>query len=131
MTVVVTNVGQEYAVDHMIDKTGAQTTRAEYVGWGTGATTPVVTGTDISTAATEARTLATVSKTGAGSTAKLQAVATITADGSKTITNAGLFTTAGSGSPPSGGSLVVWGDHAGVAVLLNDAIQYTITIDPS
>ena len=128
MAVVLTETGEEFVVDKL---TETVQTKPEYVGWGTGATVPIKAATDISTAATEARVLSTTSKTGSLATAKFQAVATITAAGSKTITNAGLFTTAGTGSPPTGGSLIVWGDHTGVAVVANDQIQYTFTLDPA
>jgi hypothetical protein len=127
-TVVLTETGEEYVVDKL---TETVQTKPEYVGWGTGATVPVKTGTDISTAATESRVLCTTSKTGTLATAKYQAVGTITAGGAKTITNAGLFTTAGSGNPPTGGSLIVWGDHTGVVLATNDQIQYTFTLDPA
>jgi hypothetical protein len=126
--VVLTETGEEWTVDKLNESVQ---TKAEYVGWGTGATVPTKGGTDISTPATEARVLGTSSKTGSLATAKLQVVATITANGTKTITNAGLFTTAGTGSPPSGGSLIVWGDHTGVALNANDQIQYTFTLDPA
>lgn len=128
MATVLTNVGEEFVVDKLNESVQ---TKAEYIGWGTGAGSPAKSGTDISTAATEARVLATTSKTGTGATAVYQAVGTITANGTKTITNAGLFTTAGTGSPPTGGSLIVWGDHTGVALVLNDQIQYTFTLDPA
>lgn len=128
MTVVLTNVGEEWTVDKI---TETVQTKPEYIGWGTGATTPVKTGTDISTPANEARVLATTSKTGTGSTAKYQAVGTLTSASAQTITNAGLFTTAGTGTPPSGGSLIVWGDHTGVVLAINDQVQYTFTLDPS
>ncbi len=126
--VVLTETGEEHTVDKLNETVQ---TKAEYVGWGTGATVPTKSGTDISTAATEARVLCTTSKTGSLATAKYQAVGTITANGTKTITNAGLFTTAGSGSPPTGGSLIVWGDHTGVVLAINDQIQYTFTLDPA
>jgi len=106
-------------------------TKPEYVGWGTGAGTAAKGDTDLFTTANEARVLTTTSKTGTGSTAKFQAVGTITSASGQTITNAGLFTTAGTGTPPTGGSLIVKGDHTGVALLTNDQIQYTFTLDPA
>ena len=126
--VVLTNVGEEFVVDKL---TETVQTKPEYCGWGTGAGTSAKADTDLFTPANEARVLATTSKQSTGSTAKYQAVATITSLSGQTITNAGLFTTAGSGTPPSGGSLIVKGDHTGVALLTNDQIQYTFTLDPS
>ena len=54
---------------------------------------------------------------------KLRWVGTITANGSKTITNAGILTAS------SGGTLVIHGDHTGQAVVLNDKIEYTIELE--
>jgi hypothetical protein len=126
--VVLTNAGEEFVVDKL---TETVQTKPEYVGWGTGAGTAAKADTDLFTPAAEARVLTTTSKTGSGSTAKYQAVGTITSASGQTITNAGLFTTAGSGSAPSGGTLIVKGDHTGVALLTNDQIQYTFTLDPA
>jgi hypothetical protein len=126
--VVLTNGGEEWVVDKINETVQ---TKPEYVGWGTGAGTSAKSDTDLFTPATEARVLGTTSKQGTGSSAKYQVIATLTADGSKTITNAGLFTSAGTGSPPSGGLLIIKGDHTGVALLLNDQIAYTWTLDPS
>lgn len=120
--VVVTNAGEEWTVDKF---TETVQTKPEYVGWGTGAGTAAKADTDLFTPASEARVLATTSKTGTGATAKYQAIATLTADAAKTITNAGLFTAS------TAGMLVVKGDHAGVALALGDKIEYTFTIDPS
>lgn len=128
MATVITNAGEEFVVDKLNE---VVQTEPEYVGWGTGAGTAAKADTDLFTPATEARVLTVTSKTGSGATAKYQAVGTITADAGKSITNAGLFTTAGSGSPPSGGSLIIKGDHSTTALLLGDKIEYTITIDPA
>ena len=49
-------------------------------------------------------------------------MATITADGTKTITNAGVLTAT------SGGTLIVKGDFTGIALAANDAIEFTITL---
>jgi hypothetical protein len=126
--IVLTNVGEEYIVDKL---TETVQTKPEYVGWGTGGVASTKADTDLSVTANEARVLATTSKTGSGSTAKYQAVATMTSASAQTITNAGLFTAAGSGSPPTGASLIVHGDHTGVVLAIGDQIAYTITLDPS
>jgi|SRR5919109_3003928 hypothetical protein len=128
MAVVLTELGEQWAAECM-----AQTNAndAHFIGWGTGAGTAAKANTDLFTPATEARVAGTVSVTGSGATAKYQVVGTLTADGAKTITNAGNWVGAGSGSPPSGGGpLVVKGDHGGIALAENDRIEYTITIDP-
>jgi hypothetical protein len=125
---VITNAGEEYTVDKF---TETVQTKPEYVGWGTGAGTALKSDTDLFTPVNTdpgnvLRLLATTSKTGTGSTAKFQALATLTAlAGGQTITNAGLWTAV------SGGTLVVKGDHASTVLAGADQIAYTITIDPS
>lgn len=120
--VVLTNVGEEFVVDKL---TETVQTKPEYIEWGTGAGTAAKADTTDFTAAAEARVLATTSKTGSGSTAKYQAVGTLTSASGQTITNAGLWTALTSGS------LIVHGDHTGVALAINDQIQYTFTLDPA
>jgi hypothetical protein len=67
----------------------------------------------------------TKSTNGSGSSAKFQVVSTLTANGSKTITNAGLF------NAVSSGDLVIKGDFTGIVLALNDQITFTFTLDPS
>lgn len=122
MATVLTNVGEQWACDAM---SGTVATTGQYIGWGTGAGTAAKGDTTLFTEATEARVAGTVTTNGTGATAKYQVVGTLTADGAKTITNAGNFTAS------SGGTLIVKGDFTGIALALNDAIQFTITIDPS
>jgi hypothetical protein len=122
LAVVVPNVGEEWCVDKF---TETVQTKPEYAGWGTGAGTAAKGDTDLFTPAAEARVLCTTSKTGSGSTAKYQAVGTIVSASGQTITNGGLFTAS------SSGTLIVKGDHTGVALLTGDSITYTYTIDPS
>lgn len=120
--VVLTETGEEFCVDKLNE---AVQTKAEYIAWGTGAVVPTKAGTGISTPAAEARVLGTSSKTGTLATAKLQVVGTLTSASAQTITNAGLFTAL------TVGSLIVWGDHTGVVLAINDQIQYTFTLDPA
>ena len=90
-----------------------------YVGWGTGAGTAAKGDTTLFTEASESRVAATMSQPAADTN---RAVAEITAAGTKTITNAGLF------SASTGGTLIVHGDHAGIGVDAGDKIEYTIDI---
>lgn len=120
LATVLTSVGKAWVIDKL-DETVATT--ADYVGWGTGAGTAAVGDTTLFTEASEARVSATRTQqttTVTGDT--IQWVATITADGSKTITNAGNFTALTSGT------LIVKGDFTGVAVVLNDSIEFTIKL---
>lgn len=125
MATVLTNVGRNWLADKARDTgSGVGLVAAgevpNRVGWGTGAGTAAVADTTLFTEASEARPVATltgVTTTVTGDT--LQAVGTITADGTKTITNAGWFTAA------TGADLIGKGDFAGVPVALNDAIEFT------
>lgn len=122
MVSVLTYLGEEWIVDKL---TETSQNAGNYVAWGTGAGTAAKGDTTLFTEASESRVTGTVSKVGTGQTAVYQVVGTITADGTKTITNVGLW------SASSGGSLHVKADFTGVALVLNDAIQFTITIDPA
>lgn len=130
LATVLTNNGEDWAAQRLAGSGSLSTASGQYVHWGTGAGTAAKGDTDLFTPATEARVAGTVTVTGSGATAKWQNVATLTADGAKTITNAGAWSAAGTGSPPTGGTLFVKGDFTGIALALNDQIQFTVTIDP-
>lgn len=125
---VVTNAGEEYAVDKINE---AVQTKPEYIGWGEGVGTAAKADTDLFTpvntdlANTVLRQLGTSSKTGTGATAKYQIVATLTSPNANNKTNAGCWTAVG------GGTLVIKGDHTSTAMAAGDQIQYTVTIDPA
>jgi hypothetical protein len=97
------------------------------VGWGNGAgtasksDTSLFTETDYATA----HISGTVSKQGTGSAAKWQNVATVSATGARTITNAGCFSAA------NGGTLYVKGSFDSIALATNDSIVFTFTLDPA
>jgi len=86
-----------------------------YVGWGTGADTADKTDTTLSTEATEARVITTDSQPSADVN---RFTGTITADGTKTITNAGIL------SASTGGTLLLFSDFSGVALNASDSIQF-------
>lgn len=120
MATVYTQKGEEVVVDAI------EAQLSIFIGWGTGAGTAAKGDTDLFTPATEARVAATESQPAAD---KNRWVATLTADGTKTITNAGAFDGAGSGSPPSGANLVVKGDFTGIALTAGDKIEFTIDLE--
>lgn len=121
MANIYTSKGEEVVVDAI------EAGLACFIGWGTGAGTAAKGDTDLFTPATEARVSATESQPTAD---KNQWVGTITCSGAgKTITNAGLFDAAGSGSPPSGGNLIVHGDFTGIVLNIGDSIEFTITLE--
>ena len=118
MADVLTNKGEELCIDYI---TGTATPPANYyIGWGTGAGTAAKGDTDLVNPATEARVVATETQPLAD---KAQWVAQLTADGAKTITNAGLFDAA------SGGNLLIHGNFTGIALALGDKIEFTITLE--
>lgn len=90
------------------------------IGWGTGAGTAAKGDTTLFTEASEARVAVVASQPTAD---KNQWTATLTANGSKTITNAGLFDAA------AAGNLIVHGDFTGIVLALNDQIAFTITLE--
>lgn len=120
MADVLTDAGEAWIID-LIDASAAN-----YIGWGVGAGTAVKSDTNLFTPTTEARVVATRSQPTADT---IRWVATITSDGTKTITNAGVWAAAGSGSPPSGGTpLIVKGDFASQALSVNDRIEFTVNL---
>jgi hypothetical protein len=124
MAALVTNAGEEYVVDKLMDKTGSITTRPEFIGWGTGAA-PTETSTTLTTEVTDtARATATISKVGTGDAAVYRAVGTLTATQARTITEVGLFTAS------SAGTLVVASDITSTVLATGEGIQFTIDINP-
>jgi hypothetical protein len=99
------------------------------VGWGTAAGTTARTDTtlfteklvDLTTSAGTDHTAGTSSRVTTNTTNDTyQVVATRTATGAGTVTNAGLFDAA------SGGNLFLKGDFTGIGLASGDSIQFTI-----
>lgn len=116
MADIYTDAGENITAD-IIDGTTAAPTW--YVAQGTGAGTAAKGDTTLFTEATEARVSTTNTQP---SSNQNQFQGTITADGTKTITNAGIF------SASSGGTLLLKSDFTGIAVTSGDQIQYTFTL---
>lgn len=117
MANVFTQAGEELLTD-ILDSTVAVPANW-YVGWGTGAGTAVKGSTVLFTEAAEARVAATKSQP---TTDTNRFVAQITAAGAKTITNAGVF------SASTVGTLFIHSDFTGIALALNDKIEFTFDI---
>lgn len=120
MATVFTTAGKAIIPD-LIDGTSSvhlDTTNAK-IAWGTGAGTAGVGDTTLFTEATEARVVPAVSQPSADTN---RWIGTITADGAKTITNAGLFNSA------SGATLFVKGDFTGIVLATGDKIELTFTL---
>ncbi|MCK5019752.1 MAG: hypothetical protein KAS32_22025 [Candidatus Peribacteraceae bacterium] len=120
MATVLTNTGKADMINAL---NGGAHTAPQHVGWGTGAGTSAEANTTLFTEASETRVSGTKSvETTTVTNDTYQVIATITADGTKTITNAGLF------DAVSAGDLYVKGDFTGIPLTLGDSIQFTITI---
>ena len=120
MATVLTDTGKEQSIAAI---NGDTYTTPLHVGWGTGAGTAGETNTTLFIEASESRVSGTNTKeTTNVSNDTYQVVATITADGTKTITNAGLF------DAVTTGNLFVKGDFTGIALNSGDSIQFTIKI---
>lgn len=113
MANVFTDAGEGFVVDEL-DAYGTY-----YVGWGTGAGTAAVTDTTLFTEASESRVATTDTQPSANI---LQWVGTITADGTKTITNAGIF------SASTSGTMIVKSDFTGIALTAGDKIEFTFQL---
>ena len=117
MADIYTQAGEEFTADVFDGTTAAPATH--YIGWGTGAGTAAKGDTTLFVEASEARVAATRSQPLADQN---RFVATITADGAKTITNAGVLTAL------TVGTLLLKSDFAGVALAASDSIQFTFTL---
>lgn len=124
MAITFVSTGEQWACERMAGSGAGSALDGRYVGWGTGAGTSAKGDTTLSTEAAESRVAGTVTVSGTGASAVYQVVATIVAGGTKTITNAGNFTASTSGT------LIIHGDHGGVAVDAGDSITYTLTLNP-
>lgn len=126
MAGLVTNVGKTL----IWNRTKGTGTEPLYVGWGTStATQPFVAvgDTALGTAAPEARVAGTstlVTTSTASDT--YQVVATLQCSAARAITEVGLFDSAGTGTPPSGGTLFVHADFATINLSTGDSITFTI-----
>ena len=120
MATIYTDAGEAKVVD-LIDGIAATHLDATNgkIGWGTGAGTAAKADTTLFTEASEARVAVVASQPTADTN---RWVATLTADGAKTITNAGLFDAA------AAGNLVVHGDFTGIVLALGDKIEFTINL---
>jgi hypothetical protein len=97
----------------------------KYVGWGTGSGQSA-SSTDLATAANESRVTGSASQTTTTVTNDTyQVTATLTAGGARSITEVAIFDAAGSGNPPSGGNMDLYGDFSVITLATNDSIAFT------
>lgn len=115
MASLVTNTGLREFVDALVAADAVK-----HVGWGTG-TGQGVASTDLATAAAEARTAGTLSAQTTNTTNDtFRVVATITATGSRAITEVGVFDAA------TGAVLRIYGDFSVLNLASGDSITFTI-----
>lgn len=122
MATVLTNVGEQYVCDFLSAVTALT---AQYVAWGTGAGTAAKGDTTLFVEASESRVAGALTTQGTGAAAVFQVIGTITADGGKTITNAGLF------DASTSGKMIIKGDFSDIILAVSDKIEFTFTLDPS
>lgn len=117
MADIFTDVGETLVADY-VDGT-ASAPANWYVAWGTGAGTAGKGDTTLFTEASESR-VATTESQPAGNQNRF--VGTIVADGTKTITNAGIF------DASTTGNMLLKSDFAGIGLAASDSIEFTFDL---
>lgn len=98
-----------------------------YLQWGTGSGAAQGDNVVTTTSTTEARVAASAAQgTTTVTNDKLTLTGTITAAGTRAITEVGAFDAAGSGSPPTGGNMDIYGDFSTINLSSSDSIAFTI-----
>lgn len=101
----------------------------KYIQWGTGSGAAKSANVVTTTSTTEARTTGTVTQqTTTVTDDTYQVTGTVTAAGTRAITEVGVFDAAGSGSPPTGGNMDVYGDFSTINLATGDNIAFTIKV---
>lgn len=109
--------------------TSLLTAASWYLQWGTGSAAAASANVVTTTSTTEARTLSSASQgTTTVTSDKMVLVGTITALGTRAITEVGAFDAAGSSSPPTGGNMDVYGDFSVVNLATGDSIAFTVNV---
>lgn len=125
MASLVTNNGLENATAAW----HAYSSRAKYLQWGTGSGKVATDNAVTTTSTTEARTDGTTSQQTTNTTNDTyQVQGTITAEGTRAITEVGVFDAAGTGSPPSGGNMGIYGDFSVINLASGDSITFTVKV---
>lgn len=103
--------------------------RPLYLQWGTGSGAAATANVVTTTTTTEARTTGTSSQqTTTVTNDTYQVVGTVTAAGTRAITEVGVFDAAGSGSPPTGGNMDIYGDFSVINLANLDSIAFTVRV---
>ena len=119
MATVVANTGKAIITNRL----KGSGTEPNYIAWGTGAGTAAATDTTLFTESAESRVAGTsTQQTTTTTNDTYQVVGTMTATGSRTITNAGLL------DASTSGNLFMKGDFTGVALNTSDSIAFTMKV---
>lgn len=108
----------------------AYTSRGKYMQWGVGSG-QAVTATTIANAGTttEARTDGTTTQqTTTTTNDTYRIVGTITALETLAVTELGIFDSAGSGTPPTGGNMCFYADFSAINLNTSDSINFTFNV---
>lgn len=98
-----------------------------WLQWGTGSAAAASANVVTTTTTTEARAAATASQqTTTVTNDCMRLTATLTAAGTRAITEVGAFDAVGSGSPPTGGNMDLYADFSVINLATNDSIAFTI-----
>ena len=102
---------------------------AKYLQWGTGSGAAANANVVTTTSTTEARTSGTASQvTTTQTNDTYQVTGTITAAGTRAITEVGVFDAVGTGSPPTGGNMDIYGDFSVINLATSDSIAFTVKV---
>lgn len=97
--------------------------------WGTGSGAAATANVVTTTSTTEARVSATpTQQTTTVTNDTLRLTGTITAAGTRAITEVGAFDAAGSGSPPTGGNINFYADFSVINLGSGDSIAFTMNV---
>ncbi|KQV83244.1 hypothetical protein [Rhizobium sp. Root1220] len=100
-----------------------------WLQWGTGSAAAQTANVVTTTSTTEARAAATPAQgTTTVTNDKITFTGTLTAAGTRAITEVGVFDAVGSGSPPTGGNMDVYGDFSAINLASGDSIAFTINV---
>jgi hypothetical protein len=116
MATLLVNTGKAIVTNYLA---GGAATQPKYVAWGTGAGTTSATDTTLFSETGSRTTGTATQQTTSTTNDTYQVIGTLTASGTVTITNAGLF------DANTSGNLFVKGDFTGIGLTSGDSIQFT------
>ncbi len=107
----------------------AYTSLPKYLQWGSGTGAAASANAVTTTSTTEARTTGTVTQQTVNQTSDTyQVVGTITALGTRALTELGIFDAAGTGGPATGGNMDIYYDFSVINLSVGDTIAFTAKV---